>query len=211
VTPQAALHLAVTDHTAAGLRRYGAGRVEVVRPLVRPQLQSPPARRDARQRLGLGRHARVCLVNGGSWAAGGLVDTVRLLDGTGGVVPAVLCGRDPVLRERVRSLGSAVAVPWTSEIPSWLAAADVLVDNAGGQTCFEALACGTPVVVFRPLPGHGRLNAEALAATGLAAYARNPEELRAAVDAPGSPPALRGADAAEVVLDTLEAMGPVAR
>jgi UDP-N-acetylglucosamine:LPS N-acetylglucosamine transferase len=127
------------------------------------------------------------------------------------VVPAVLCGRDPVLRERVRSLGSAVAVPWTSEIPSWLAAADVLVDNAGGQTCFEALASGTPVVLFRPLPGHGRINAEALAASGLAVYARNPDELRAAVEAPAAAPALRGNDAAEVVLDVLNAVRPVPR
>jgi UDP-N-acetylglucosamine:LPS N-acetylglucosamine transferase len=203
VSPRAVVHLAVTDYTADGLRRYGAKQVQVVRPLLRPEFDFAPARREARERSGLAQDATICLVNGGSWAAGGLLDTVRLIDAAGGAIPYVLCGQDTSLSERIRSVSSAVAVPWTTDMPSWLAAADVLVDNAGGQTCFEAFACGTPAVLFRPLPGHGRINAEALAATGMARFARNPDQLRNAVHAPGTAPKLDGRDAADVVLDVL--------
>jgi UDP-N-acetylglucosamine:LPS N-acetylglucosamine transferase len=48
-----------------------------------------------------------------------------------------------------------------------MAAADVLVENAGGLTSKEALRVGLPVVTFRPITGHGRHDAGALAALGL--------------------------------------------
>jgi UDP-N-acetylglucosamine:LPS N-acetylglucosamine transferase len=140
------------------------------------------------------------LVNGGSWAAGRLLHTVEELLSTGDCLPVVLCGRDLCLYHRVRSMPGVVAVPWTTDVPQWLAAADVLVGNAGGQTCFEALASGTPVVLYRPLPGHGRLNAEALAASGLATYARTAADLRTAINNPGPVPVFRGRDPADVVM-----------
>jgi UDP-N-acetylglucosamine:LPS N-acetylglucosamine transferase len=202
VTRSASLHLAFMTLTAHGLRGAGAERVEVVRPVLRPGADAPPKRREARAHLGLPAAERVCLVNGGSWAAGRLADTVRLLRDDATCRPYVLCGRDRRLADLVRSLPPAVAVPWTKEALRYLAAADVVVDNAGGQTCLEALACGTPVVIFRPLPGHGRLNARALAATGTATFARTPDQLLAAIrnPAPGLLPA-EGRDPAEVILD----------
>jgi len=203
VSPNAAVHLAVSPFTADGLRRYGARRVEVVQPVLRADFAHPPARADARARLRLPQDAAVALVNGGSWAAGRLLDTVRVLLAAGGCRPVVLCGRDTSLQERMRSVPGVLTVPWTTEIPQWLAAADVLIDNAGGQTCFEALASGTPVVIYRPLPGHGRINAEALAAMRFAAYARTPDELTSAITNPGRVPVFDGRDAADVVMDVL--------
>jgi UDP-N-acetylglucosamine:LPS N-acetylglucosamine transferase len=204
VSRPAALHLALTDITADGLRRAGAGRVEVVAPLLRPDAAPVADRNRVRAELGLPPDAtRICLVNGGSWAAGRLADTVRLLLRDRDTTPVALCGRDDELARRVRSLG-AVAVPWTTHVSRYLASADVMVDNAGGQTCLEALACGTPVVLFRPIPGHGRLNAQTLAAAGLAAYARTDDQLLAAVrnPPPGRFPA-SGQDPAEAVLAVL--------
>jgi UDP-N-acetylglucosamine:LPS N-acetylglucosamine transferase len=42
-----------------------------------------------------------------------------------------------------------------------MAAADALVENAGGLTSKEALRVGLPVVAFRPIAGHGRHDAGA--------------------------------------------------
>jgi UDP-N-acetylglucosamine:LPS N-acetylglucosamine transferase len=55
--------------------------------------------------------------------------------------------------------------------------ADVLVHNAGGLTLTEALVSGLPAVTYRPIPGHGRANAEALDLGGLAPWARSAQEL----------------------------------
>ena len=46
----------------------------------------------------------------------------------------------------------------------------------------EAMACGVPVLSFRPIPGHGRANAAALERAGLVPFVRNADELPAAVD-----------------------------
>jgi UDP-N-acetylglucosamine:LPS N-acetylglucosamine transferase len=74
-------------------------------------------------------------------------------------------------------------VAWTSDMVDHLAAADVVLDNAGGLTCWESLAVGTPVVLFRALPGHGRFNAAALDACGLARWVRRRDDLLPAVTA----------------------------
>jgi len=75
-----------------------------------------------------------------------------------------------------------------------MAAADVLVHNAGGLSLTEGLAAGLPVITYQPLPGHGRANAALLAKVGLAPWPQTPEELRDGCDrhrqaqTPGAPP-----------------------
>ncbi len=41
-------------------------------------------------------------------------------------------------------------------------AADVMITKAGGVTIAEALSCGLPMVIFKPIPGHEWHNAEFL-------------------------------------------------
>ena len=63
-----------------------------------------------------------------------------------------------------------------------MAAADVLVENAGGLTCMEAFAAGLPVVSYRPIAGHGKGNARDMEAAGVAALA-HPADLGAVLEA----------------------------
>ncbi|MFC7648639.1 hypothetical protein ACFQX6_55480 [Streptosporangium lutulentum] len=67
-------------------------------------------------------------------------------------------------------------------MPGLMAAAYALVDNAAGVTCREAMAAGVPVISYRPIPGHGRDGARAMALAGLSVYARDAGELLAALD-----------------------------
>src|SRR5438270_636998 len=71
---------------------------------------------------------------------------------------------------------------WTDEMPALMAAADALVQNAGGLTCMEAFAAGLPVVSFEPIAGHGKDNAEHMSEAGVAAYAAGEDELFPALD-----------------------------
>lgn len=178
VHPAVDLYLATLPITARGLESFGARRTVVVPRLVRPSfLRRPVGRKEARLRLGLPVHADVALVNGGSWAAGRVARTVTCLARSGTVVPVTLCGTDDALRRRLLRRGLGLPLGWVEDVASVMAAADVLVDNAGGLTCCEALSAGLPVVLFRPLPGHGRINAATLEAAGLAAQARSNPEL----------------------------------
>jgi UDP-N-acetylglucosamine:LPS N-acetylglucosamine transferase len=181
VSPHVTRHLVLTALTGEQLRAYGAHGVDVVRPVLRADFDVPPARDVARARLGLPAAARIALVTAGSWAVGGVEATVRLLAEDRGLLVLALCGHDEQLGARLRGMQRVRPVPWTPEAPTYLAAADVVVDNAGGLTCWEALASSTPVLLFRPLAGHGRFNAATLDAAGLARWVQRDDELVPAV------------------------------
>jgi hypothetical protein len=72
---------------------------------------------------------------------------------------------------------------WTEEMARYTIAADVVVMNAGGATGLEALACGRPVLMHRPIAAHGRANARLMAEAGLALVSEKDGELAATVQA----------------------------
>ncbi|HWA67653.1 MAG TPA: glycosyltransferase [Mycobacteriales bacterium] len=199
------LTLAPMSATAAELEEMSAAVVKPITPLVAQRYLEPVDRDAARQRWAIAPHERVVLVNGGSWGVGEVVTAARQLTAAADQV-LVLCGRSRRLSRRIAAVPGARAVPWTSDVVGLLAAADVVVDNAGGTTCWEALAVGRPTVLYRPIAGHGRLNADALQRAGLARWAASPAELMVAVrDArpPVEAAAVFGCERAIDVLDTL--------
>jgi len=61
-----------------------------------------------------------------------------------------------------------------------LRSADLLIGKPGGLTMSEALACGTPMLIYEPLliPGQEEDNARFLVESGAALVARTAPELR---------------------------------
>jgi UDP-N-acetylglucosamine:LPS N-acetylglucosamine transferase len=70
---------------------------------------------------------------------------------------------------------------WVGDMPGLMAAADVMVQNAGAASTVEAFACGLPVATYRALSGHGRSNAAVLDAAGLAVWVQSAEALAPAL------------------------------
>lgn len=62
-------------------------------------------------------------------------------------------------------------------MPALLAGSDLVVHNAGGLSLTESLVAGVPAITFASLPGHGRANARTLERSGMAPWARSPEQL----------------------------------
>jgi UDP-N-acetylglucosamine:LPS N-acetylglucosamine transferase len=141
--------------------------------------------RAARRSLDLPEDALVVVVTAGSLGLGEVVGAVRAaLAADPRCHVVALCGRDERARTRLEVLrartgaGTRLRVPgWVDDVPTLLAAADVVVNNSGGATAQEALACGRALVIHRPLPGHGRDSARLLAAAGLARTCRRPRAL----------------------------------
>lgn len=177
-------HLTVTPETAAqGLRDYGV-RMVAAGPLVPAKFSRPaPAAEVARLRreLGIPAGKRVALLVAGSLGLGDLVPTVEDVV-AGGLVPVVLCGRSERLRAKVAAVPGAIALGWRSDVHLLTWMADLLIHNAGGLSFTEALVAGLPAITYRPIPGHGRANAAVLDEGGIAPWARNREELWAAMD-----------------------------
>lgn len=177
------------------------------------------ARSQARENLGLYSDDLAVLIVAGSWGVGGLSDTFDSVTGTPGAVPVIVCGRDEALLRRVSDAaatrnGRAVILGWTDEMPALMAASDVLVENAGGLTAFEAMRIGLPVISYRPIAGHGKENTAAMAAAGVSRMASDPAELSRMLIDVGLPGPIRDAqiragrsmfvsDAAQGVLDAI--------
>jgi UDP-N-acetylglucosamine:LPS N-acetylglucosamine transferase len=160
-------------------------RVIVSAPPVRATFRSGD-RDTARQRLGLPLESFVALVSCGSLGFGDVEDAAKeLLDAHPDVVPVVVCGRNAHLLRRLQPLAGRQPrlrlLGWTDEMPAYTVAADVVVTNAGGATGLEALACGRPVLMHRPIAAHGRANAQLMADAGLAIVCETDGELGDAV------------------------------
>jgi UDP-N-acetylglucosamine:LPS N-acetylglucosamine transferase len=207
VHPAVDRHLTVTTATAQrGSAAYGVP-LEAGGPLVPARFGRPVSRPElARLRLELGVPADrpLALLVGGSLGVGDLLPSVDHV-AAAGLVPLVLCGRNERLRHRLDGRPGVIALGWRDDVHVLLQLADVLVHNAGGLSFTEALVSGLPAVTYRPIPGHGRANAAALDACGLAPWAHTPAQLATALHAQlrrGRRPLASG-DPAEQVLAML--------
>ncbi|WP_030272510.1 MGDG synthase family glycosyltransferase [Micromonospora globosa] len=160
----------------AETHQASAADVTAVQPLVSRAFTrtGPEDRRRARQRFGLPAEGVLAVV-AGSWGTGEVAATVAEV-AAAGVRPVVVCGHNAALRHRLRGAGRHV-LGWVDDMPALMRAVDVMVENAGGLTCQEALAAGLPVVTYRPIAGHGRANAAILARAGLSRWAATPQQL----------------------------------
>ncbi|MGH3550013.1 MAG: wax ester/triacylglycerol synthase domain-containing protein [Pseudonocardiaceae bacterium] len=141
----------------------------------------------ARRHCGLPERGLIVLVSCGSLGFGSMERAVAAGLAAGpDICLVVACGRNEALRARLVALAKLlapspvrrlVALGWTSEMPALTAAADVVVTNAGGATALEAVACGRAVLMFEPIAGHGKANAELMAQAGLATVCHGSAEL----------------------------------
>jgi len=177
------LNLAVPPSTVASVARRTGRPSMACAPLVSPGFAAAQERRAVqRGRLGLRSGDVAVLVSSGSWGVGTVRETLEVIATSPGLVPVVACGNNEALRRGLERLVGAnhyraVILGWTDDMPGVMAACDVLVENAGGLTSLEAMQAGLPMVSFRPIPGHGRKSATAMAAAGVSCRAHGQLEL----------------------------------
>ncbi|MCU1448891.1 MAG: glycosyl transferase group 1 [Acidimicrobiales bacterium] len=175
--PGVDLHLCVHQQAADAAAARSGGRATAPGPMVPERFHADlPDRHTARRALGFADEERLVLVVAGAWGIGDVSKTFDAVRASG-FTPVVVCGNNEQLRRRLEARDGGQFLGWTDEMPTLMAAADVLVQNAGGLTCMEAFAAGLPVVSFEPIAGHGKDNAEQMAEAGVAAFATTAEEL----------------------------------
>lgn len=204
VCPTADLHIAPNPTAAAMAQRFGAGWVEIASPVVGPLFR--PAvdgleRAAARSAFGLPDDERLALVSAGSWGVGRVAEIARDVAASGAAVPVVVCGRNDDLLHRLRRSGLPHVFGWVDDMPRLIRACDVVLQNAGGLTTYEALASGLPVLTYLSLPGHGRANARVLDREGIVPWVRDARTLPSALAIP--PPDRSTGQDPGVLLDKL--------
>jgi processive 1,2-diacylglycerol beta-glucosyltransferase len=73
-------------------------------------------------------------------------------------------------------------VGFTSEMDSWMAASDLLVEKPGGLTSSEALARGLVLVIVNPIPGQEERNSDHFLEEGVGIRCNNLPALAYKID-----------------------------
>jgi processive 1,2-diacylglycerol beta-glucosyltransferase len=143
---------------------------------------------EARETLELKPDLPTVLVMAGAFAMlGGVSDVVQILANL--EIPhqtVVITGHDERLAARLRgAVGSArhpmVVKGFVDDIHTMMSAADLLVTKAGGITVSESLACGLPLLIYRPIPGQEESNTAFLTRRNAALLARHHDELESSI------------------------------
>ena len=155
------LFLVTSDLAAASVRRYcPEARVSVVEAPVRPDFYAAPSRAEARALLQLPTDVPCVLLMSGAWGLGPLDDIARALASEGWWVLAV-SGSNESLHARLAAVARDYprlhTFGYTDQIPSLMAASDVVITSSG-DTCREARVIGRRMVLLDVVPGHGREN-----------------------------------------------------
>ncbi len=175
VHPAVDHHLCFHPAAANRARQRAAVRTSSPGPVVRHEFYEPAWDRDgARESLGVAQDERLIVVAGGSWGVGSVERTARLIAASGRYTVLVVCGHNQELSRRLEGIPAVMVLGWVEDMARPLVAADAVIDNAGGLTCMEALAAGTAVVGYLPIPGHGRANLRAMAEAGVVADGSDP-------------------------------------
>lgn len=150
-----------------------------------------PARKDVRERLGIGPHVPVVLVLFGGAGFGGADQIFAALRQVKTPFLAVfISGKNAVLEARLRRLARQApqigpgckVLGWVDKMHEWMAAADLVISKPGGSTLMEAAACGLPFFAFDPLPGNEERTCGWLEKWGAGAWVREAEALAPAIE-----------------------------
>jgi processive 1,2-diacylglycerol beta-glucosyltransferase len=178
-------------------RRPGSAAVTAVTGIpVDPAFAEPVGRSDARLALGMEPDRTYLILASGGIGGGRIAEALAALRRMNAEMPhakrpllTVVCGRNAAALEACTAAaqvpGGAIEVCVEGFVPhermrTMLRAADLLIGKPGGLTMSEALACGTPMLIYKPLliPGQEEDNARFLLESGAALAARTAPELR---------------------------------
>jgi processive 1,2-diacylglycerol beta-glucosyltransferase len=91
----------------------------------------------------------------------------------------VITGKNLKLYERLnhKRFRPVQVLGYVTNMREWLNYADFVISKPGGLTVSETIACGTPLIMIKPIPGHEEANKNYMEQEGLGVYVENIAEL----------------------------------
>ena len=166
------------EEMAVHLRACGVddGRVRVTGIPIDARFAALPERGEARRLLDLDPERDTLLFMAGGMEAGTAETLVEQLGAIRWPLQAlVVCGRSPELVARLRPLAAEAralvrirVLGFSDQVPTMMAASDLMAGKPGGLTSSEALAAGLPMAIVQPYPLQEEANASYLLEAGAA-------------------------------------------
>ncbi len=139
----------------------------------------------ARKELGWDPDLPAVLLIGGGEGMGPLYKTARMVDTLDDRFQiAVVAGKNASLKADLEACDwkhPAIIYPFVNNMPTLMAAADVLVTKAGPGTISEACIAGLPMILSSAIPGQEEGNVDFVVNSGAGVYAPKPEAVAQAL------------------------------
>ena len=173
------------DETKAHLEELGVppDKVTVTGIPIDPVFANQKDKVEMRRKLGLDASLTTILVSAGGLGVGPMEQLIQSLAKLQHKVQVVaICGKNEELKKRIDEIVAEVptATPvnfkslgFTSEMDSYMSAADLVLGKTGGLTTAEALAKGLAFVIVNPIRGQEERNADHLLEEGAAIRCNN--------------------------------------
>lgn len=146
----------------------------------RAYLSSQEERTEKRIQLHLAPHRFTVFLQGGGEGAARIDRTIKNIlaaSGAGDEVQIILAtGTNRALFERYKNVPNLAPLPYTKEIASYMATADVIMGKAGPNMLFESVMLGKPFIATSYIPGQEEANLPFIQRHGLGWVALQPEE-----------------------------------
>ena len=126
--------------------------------------RNPVSKEEARQRLGLPQGLPLVLMVSGGEGMGPLEETVAAIDEAD--VPTglvIITGNNAALKARLEARQykyPATVIGFTTDMPTYMQACDVIITKAGPGTISEAFVAGLPIILYSKIPGQENGNVD---------------------------------------------------
>lgn len=138
---------------------------------VAEKFRTKMTRAEARRKLGYREEEVLYLIMGGGMGFGSPAELCREIFARDKEAKVLfLYGHNKKMAERLEILfphGELELIPFTTEVPAYMKAANVLLSKPGGLSSTEAIVMGIPLVHTAPIPGIETANLEFFTAEGL--------------------------------------------
>jgi processive 1,2-diacylglycerol beta-glucosyltransferase len=136
---------------------------------------------------GLGHALPTIMIMGGGAGLLPMEDLIRALNSLEQRIRIIaVCGSNQKMSACLSKMANSIkhrliVYNFVENIAELMAASDLLVTKPGGLTSAEALCCGLPLIIYRPIPGQEAENAKRLIQHGSALQADTPAALTSIV------------------------------
>ena len=159
-------------------------RIKVTGIPIAPSFERKVDSAEIKARLGLNTDLPTLLIMGGAL---GVLDSLKeqcrlFANADYPLQSVVVCGRDEKLYKSLDEIVANARNPvlrlgFVNNVEEIMTAADLMITKAGGLTVSEALTKRLPMVIFKPIPGQEKANADFLSEIGAGRVAHTQEEL----------------------------------
>jgi len=145
--------------------------------------RNPVSKEEARKRLGLPLDMPLVLMVSGSEGMGPLEETVAAINEA--KVPTglvIITGNNTALKERLEAREynfPAVIIGFTTDMPTYMQASDVIVTKAGPGTISEACVAGLPIILYSKIPGQENGNVDYVVGRKVGVWEADPQKVAA--------------------------------